>query len=55
MKRVAHQALCAGCVILFVTAFALAAEQVRPGRSLPSAEQLPLVFIIPPVENISFM
>jgi phosphate/phosphite/phosphonate ABC transporter binding protein len=55
MKRVAHQALCAGCLILFVTTFALAAEQVRPGRSLPSAEQLPLVFIIPPVENISFM
>lgn len=55
MKRVFYQALCAGCLILFGITSALSAEKVRPDRSLPSTEQPPLVFIIPPVENISFM
>jgi len=55
MKRVVYQALCAGCVILFGITTALSAETIRPDRSLPTTEQPPLVFIIPPVENISFM
>jgi phosphonate transport system substrate-binding protein len=55
MKRVVYQVLFAGWVILFGFAFALSAERGLPDRPLPSAEQSPLVFIIPPVENISFM
>lgn len=55
MKRVVHQVLCAGCIILFGITTAFSTEKVRPDRPLPATEQSPLIFIIPPVENISFM
>ena len=55
MKRIVHQVLCAGCIILFGITFALSTETLLPRKPLPSTEQTPLVFIIPPVENISYM
>ena len=55
MKRVVYQVLCAGCAVLFGITAAFSAEKARTSGPLPFTEQPALVFIIPPVENISFM
>ena len=55
MKQISYKVILAGCLILFGITTALSAETGSPDRPLPSTEQPPLVFIIPPVENISYM